>query len=61
MAASECQKDKRFSAPSETVMQDMDSSEDVLDSDSDNEEIVSMKLLYHSYISEKCACKIEKM
>ena len=43
MATSGCQKDERLSAASETVILDLDSSEDVLDSDTDNEEITKLK------------------
>jgi hypothetical protein len=45
MAANGGEKDESFSDDNERVSQDSSSSEDVLESDSDDEEIVSMKLL----------------
>jgi hypothetical protein len=43
---------------SDSALQDNSSNEDVFDSHSDDEEIVSMKLLYHVCLSEICSCKI---
>ena len=58
MAASGGQKNERFRDDSDSGLLDKSSNEDVFDSHSDDEEIVSMKLLYHVCLSEICACKI---
>ncbi len=61
MAASGGQKDERFRDDSDSALQDNSSNEDVFDSHSDDEETVSMKLLYHFCLSEICACKISTL
>jgi hypothetical protein len=53
MATSGGQKDERLMDSSGTVFQDSSPIEDGFDSDSDDEEIVSIKLLYHNFLSEK--------
>ena len=53
MATSGGQKDERLMDSSGTVFQDSSPIEDGFDSDSDDEEIVSIKLLYHAFLSEK--------
>jgi hypothetical protein len=47
------QKDEHLMDSSGTVFQDRSPKEDVFDSDSDDEEIVSIKFLYHAFLSEK--------
>jgi hypothetical protein len=58
MATSGGQKDERLMDSSGTVFQGRSPNDDGFDSDSDDEEIVSIKFLYHAFLSEKYACEI---